>query len=205
MPKKYIYIFIHEQVELEGTDKTTCEQIHKEETLPELDPDITSAPQVPECTEDDVVESTAVETDQDQPGNITAAPEQPEEKTGPEEKEEKEEKEEEGEGEDKVQIDPKPFEDPLPSEPADDSDKESHQESSEQHKDLESQGSPNTDPPEQAEHGESSQSEEIKVEGVSGEAAKEIPPEEQELVKSPESEVSSQEQEASDIKDEHTE
>ncbi|XP_044052900.1 heat shock protein 67B1 [Siniperca chuatsi] len=179
-------IIIPIKVEMEAAG----EKQEKEEA-PDTDPDSSKAPEAPDFlpAEADGEESPLeVHGDQAHPGSTTAGLQQHEER-----REQEEETHE------------KPAVESHPSVPADGKGTESLQDSSKHHEPLESQESPDTDT-QQPEHKEPAVDGEIQVMAGSGEAAEEITqPEEPELGKSPQSEVPSQELEAPDIKQEHTE
>ncbi|XP_018552079.1 heat shock protein beta-1 [Lates calcarifer] len=167
------------------------EEKHEKEETSETDPDSSRAPEAPESpsAENDGEEPPPeVHGDQAHPGSAAAGLQQHEERR------------EEGE-----ETHEKPAGESHPSASEDGKGAES-QDSSEHHEALESQESPDTDTSKQPEHKEPAEAGEVQVMEGSGEAAEEITqPEQPELGKSPLSEVPSQELEAPDIKQEHTE
>lgn len=179
-------IIIPIKVEEEGT----AEQEVKQEEEEALQTESCKAPDHPVCpsVEDHREESPSeVHGDQAQPGSPPDELQQRDER-----REQEEETREEPAGES------------HPSAPADDGPAEGPRDSSKHHETLESHESPDTS--KQPEHKEAVVDGEIQVMAGSGEAAEEITqPEEQELGKSPQSEVHSQELEAADTKQEHAE
>ncbi|KAI3372568.1 hypothetical protein L3Q82_023049 [Scortum barcoo] len=180
-------VIIPIKVEMEANG----EKLEKEET-PDTDPDTCRAPEAPDfpCAEGDREEPPLeVHGDQAHPGSAAAGLQQHEER-----REQEEETHE------------KPVGESHPSAPADGEGTETPQDSSKHDAALESQESPDTDMSKQPEHKEPAVDGEIQVMAGSREAAEEISqPEEPELGKNPPSEVPSQELEAPDIKQEHTE
>lgn len=174
------------QVEVEAAG----EKWEKEE-VPDVDSDGFRAPEAPDFPSAEEVEESplGVRGDQAHPGSATAGLQQHEER-----REEEEETHE------------KPAGESHPSAPADGEGTEGLQDSSKHQEGPGSQESPDADTSKQPEHKEPAVDGEIQVMAGSGEAAEEIAqPEESELGKSPLSEVPSQELEAPDVKQEHTE
>ncbi|XP_058492377.1 heat shock protein beta-1 [Solea solea] len=180
------------KLEMEATGEQ--EEKREEEETPEKDSDSSRGAEATDCVcaEDHEVESPLeAHSDQVQPDSATDDLQQHEERGEQEQQEE--------------EIHAKIAGEAHPSVSA-----EILQDSSKQHEDLENQENPDTDVSKQPEHKEPATNGEIQVmdpDHGSAEAAKEINlPEEQELGKGPLSEVTSQELETPDIKqEEHTE